>query len=154
MYLTLLGDYINKTKDGIFFKPLEDLNLVEEETLWHPILMDFELFDKFNKNALARVYPYIISRDFKKLREYYHMPNFFPSLNAVLRRLSGYPSRIYIMGSNHLYRETLKLPQRLRYHILVDRFYPNLVPSGLDLLGWLPGDCYEIMHLERNGYFR
>lgn len=150
MYVTIVGDYINKTKDGIFFKPLEDLNLIEEESLWHPIIMDFALFDKFNKKALSCVYPYIISKDFKKDRQYYHMPNFFPSLNSVLRRLTGYPSRIYIMGSNTLYREALKLHQRIRYHILVDKFEPRLVPSELTLLGWKPGDCYEIMHLERN----
>lgn len=148
MRLTILGDFTEKNKGGVFFKPLEDLNLVEEETMWHPIVMDFELFDVFNKKALSKVYPYIVSKDWKRDRQYYHMNNFVPSIRSVLTRLCKYPSRIYVLGGPKLFRDVIKMPLHLHYHILLDRFDPKLIPKGLVLKGWKEQDCFDTMFLE------
>lgn len=149
--VTIIGDYTGKYKDGIFFKPLEDLNLIEDETMWHPLVMDKELFEVFNKKALSCVFPYIISKDWRKDRQHYNMNNFVPSIRSVLTRLKNYPCRLYILGGKQLYKEVLKLPIHLHYHILLDRngFDPAIVPKGLSLKGWKAEDCFDTMFLER-----
>lgn len=145
--VTILGDYIEKHKDGIFFKPLEDLNLVEDETLWHPIVMDLKLFEVFNKEALSCVFPYIVHKDWRRLRQYYNRSNFVPSFRSVLTRLNRYPSRIYVMGGPKLYKDVLKMPIRIHYQILMDRFYPSLVPKHLELKAFKEQGCYDTMYL-------